>query len=191
MDNRKLPVWISVNSPSEWREWLSKNHAKCTGIWLKISKVHAPHPMVFLSDAVMEAICFGWIDGQMFSLDETSIITHFGPRQSRSVWSLINRNRAERLLKEGRMTEAGLKTIDEAKANGRWDIAYSSKEKTPLPEDLAKALKENPKAFSNFEAYSNSEQSQAIYWVCQTKVASTRRKRIAVTVERALNQPKK
>nr|WP_319469660.1 hypothetical protein [uncultured Trichococcus sp.] len=143
--------WLSLQGPQEWHDWLAKNHNQEEQIWLKIKKAHAAGEGILLAEAVEEALCFGWIDGKMYSLDEESFIVRMTPRRAGSVWSLVNRSRAEALVKAGRMTEAGLAAIQAAKASGKWQVAYSSKEVPELPEELEQAFRDDLAARERFE----------------------------------------
>ena len=186
MVHSNLPErWLSCRSLQEWHDWLAENHDRAEQAWLEIKKVNAGEKGILLADAVSEALCFGWIDGKMYSLDADSYILRFTPRKPDSLWSKTNRQRAERLLAEGRMTEAGLAAIRQAKATGHWQAAYTAKEKPAMPADLEAALQSDPVARRNFDDWSNSEQLQAVVWIGQAKRAQTRQKRILETVERA------
>jgi uncharacterized protein YdeI (YjbR/CyaY-like superfamily) len=112
---------IHFAAAAAWRTWLEEHHATEDEVWLTIYKRHATTPSVTLTEAVEEALCFGWIDSQMQPIDGDRRAQRFTPRRRRSNWSARNKERATRLIDEGRMTEAGLATIDEAKRNGRWD----------------------------------------------------------------------
>jgi uncharacterized protein YdeI (YjbR/CyaY-like superfamily) len=133
---------------------------------------------------VTEALCFGWIDGKMKSVDEHSYILRFTPRRKNSLWSKLNRERAEELIAEGRMQKQGFEAIELARANGRWSSAYSSKEKPSPPSDLVYALSRNPRAERNFLAMSNSAQLMYVRWVLEAKRLQTRERRIAEVVRR-------
>lgn len=106
---------------AEWRAWLEENHATEGGVWLTISKKHAGTPSVTLSQTVEEALCFGWIDSSMQPIDDERYALRFTPRRKGSNWSERNKDRAAKLIEEGRMTEAGLAMIEETKRDGRWD----------------------------------------------------------------------
>lgn len=177
--------WLSLREPQEWHDWLVQNHDQKDQIWLKIKKAHAAGEGILLAEAVEEALCFGWIDGKMYSLDEKSFIVRMTPRRPGSVWSLINRRRAEALVKAGRMTEAGLAAIEAAKASGKWQAAYSSKEVPELPKELDQAFREDPVARERFEGWPTGEKAHYLFWIAQAKRADTRQKRIAETLERA------
>ncbi len=128
MINKGIPKeWLICNDREDWRSWLLNNHDKKTEVWLQIKKVKSKNIGVSYDSAVEEAICFGWIDGLMYSIDDERFIQRFTPRRPGSIWSLINRNRAEKLIADGKMIEAGMVPIREAQKNGKWQAAYSSR----------------------------------------------------------------
>ena len=168
-----------------WREWLKENHDKETEVWLIYFKKHTDKPSIPYGDAVEEALCFGWIDGKVRSIDDERYMQRYSPRNPDSVWSLLNKKRALKMIKEGKMTKAGLKTIKFAKETGKWQAAYSSKAKPGLPPDLRRAFKENNVAYRNFNNLSNSQQLAYIFWVLSAKREETRDKRTKTVVERS------
>ena len=159
-----------------------ENHRKEKELWLQIRKAHSAKPGVFLADAVTAAIRFGWIDGKVISVDEESFLLRFTPRKPDSVWSLINKRRAERLMEEGRMSEAGLKSVEAAKLSGMWEIAYSSKEEVRVPKDLQEALMADARAMAAFEGWAASDRLQAVFWIGQSRTKETRVRRLAAVV---------
>ncbi len=186
MMKKSLPSdFLSFASREEWRNWLAENATQSKGQWVLIFKKNAPAVGLRLHDAVEEALCFGWIDGLLKSVDNEKYLLKIGPRQKGSVWSANNKKRAERLVAEEKMTDAGLAQIKEAKQNGQWDAAYSSKEPAEIPADLTTALEKDPEALQNFGAFSNSMQFQYVYWINSAKTDATRQKRIAEVVLRA------
>ena len=118
----ELPI-VTAGDREAWRRWLEANHASDSGAWLKFAKKGSPTPTVTYAEAVEEAICFGWIDGQARRLDEHFYLQRFTARRARSKWSQTNREKARRLIAEGRMRPAGLAQVEAAKADGRWDAA--------------------------------------------------------------------
>jgi uncharacterized protein YdeI (YjbR/CyaY-like superfamily) len=176
-------------SRAAWREWLERNHAKEKGAWLlHYKKASGKHSLNY-RDAVEEALCFGWIDGKMKSLDEEKFILKYSPRRAKSLWSKINKEKAEQLIAQGRMTPAGFEKIEEARRNGLWDSAYTSQVKEAVPPDLKEALSRDRAARDNFQHLANSYRNMYIIWVNQAKTAATRQKRIAAVVKRsALNR---
>jgi uncharacterized protein YdeI (YjbR/CyaY-like superfamily) len=169
----------------EWHEWLEENHSSKKEIWVIIHKKKSGKKGLKYPEAVEEAICFGWIDSKMQSIDAERFRQRFSPRRKNSIWSKRNKEKAEKMIQAGKMTQAGFETINEAKQNGKWDTAYSSKMPLAVPKDLAKALKENELAWKNFEKFSNSTKLQYIYWVNSAKKDETRRKRRIFVVKKA------
>jgi len=170
--------FLNFKNPGQWRNWLTAHHSSESGVWLMIKKSGSQEEGLILAEAVTEALCFGWIDSQMKSLGDEGYILRFTPRKPKSIWSKINRQRAEALIESGRMTEAGLAAIREAKESGQWQSAYSSREKPDMPADLYEELKSDAGALANFSKWANSQQLQAVFWINQAKRPQTRQKRI-------------
>ncbi|MFN8606156.1 MAG: YdeI/OmpD-associated family protein [Vulcanimicrobiota bacterium] len=158
--------------------WLEKNHAASSGIWIKFAKKNSGVASLYYPEALELALCYGWIDGQVKSLDEHFYLQRFTPRRPRSIWSKINRSKAERLLAEGRMQPAGVAEVERARADGRWERAYDSPASASPPDDLISALGKNEPASRFFETL-NSANRYAIIWRLQTaKKPETRRARL-------------
>ena len=175
----------SFQDREEWRNWLKDNYKKESFVWVILFKKKYRKKGLILEDAVEEAICFGWIDGKLKRVDAKRFSLRFSPRKKKSVWSKINKERAERLIKSGRITEAGLAKIEEAKRNGLWDRAYTNKTKEPLPLDLKKALMKEEKAWNNFQGFANTYRNMYIGWINSAKTTETRVKRIRKVVEQS------
>jgi uncharacterized protein YdeI (YjbR/CyaY-like superfamily) len=173
-----------------WRKWLAENHDRQEGLWLLFYKRHADRPGLAYPDAVDEAIAFGWIDGQLKRIDDVKHMIKFTPRRKGSVWSKINKDKAERLIKTGRMTAAGLARIEEAKKSGLWDAAYTNKKKERMPSDLKAALVQDKIAWENFRKFANSYRNMYIGWVKGAKTEETRKRRIKEVVARSLKNKK-
>src|SRR5688572_17407038 len=141
---------LSFASSKEWRKWIAENHAKSNGVWLRFFKKNSGEKTVTYAEAVEEALCYGWIDGQANSYDDTSYIQKFTPRRPKSIWSKINTERAERLIQEGKMKKAGMQQVELAKADGRWQQAYDSPKNMKVPEDFLQQLSKNKKAKTFF-----------------------------------------
>jgi uncharacterized protein YdeI (YjbR/CyaY-like superfamily) len=171
---------VYIKNREEWRKWLQENYQSEKEIWLVYYKKHTGNPSVIYVDAVEEALCFGWIDGQIKSIDEERYMQRFTPRKPSSNWSVINIDRAKKMIKEGQMTAWGRKVFDEGMKNNR--IIPSSKDFS-IPPDLKKALEEDNKAWSNFQSLAPSAQLVFVYWVSNAKTDKTRRKRIEETVK--------
>jgi uncharacterized protein YdeI (YjbR/CyaY-like superfamily) len=177
-----LPI-VEAADQQAWRAWLEVNHASPTGVWLKFAKKGSPTPSVSYREAVEEALCYGWIDGQSRSYDEHFYLQRFTPRRSRSKWSQINREKATRLLAEGRVTPSGLAQIEAAKADGRWDAAYPGQGAARIPKDLQQALDQNPKAKAFFETLTGSTRYAFLYRLHNVVRPESRAKRIANYIE--------
>lgn len=174
---------IYVKTREEWREWLEDNHHCQEGIWLVYYKKHTGKPRIPYEDAVEEALCFGWIDSIVKRVDEETYVQKFTPRRKRSVWSKLNKVRAIRLIKSGRMTPLGLEKIEEAKKNGIWQNAYTSKKRVEMPEDLKDALSSNKIAESFFNVLTPSNKNRYINWVNFARRQETRNNRIIKVVK--------
>ena len=173
-------------SITAWCSWLSENHKDGKAIWIIIQKKTSKKLGVRYEEAVLETVAHGWIDGKMRRLVDDEFIQRFTPRRRNSVWSLSNRERVERLISEGRMTPAGLKAVEEARRNRRWDKASSSSRgAVDVPDDLIEALRKNRAALENFESFPPSTRFMYIHWVNETKRQDTRERRIYTVVNRA------
>jgi uncharacterized protein YdeI (YjbR/CyaY-like superfamily) len=184
------PVDQKFKDYNAWRRWLEENHSSEKEVWVIIQKKKSKHKGLKYEEAVEEAICFGWIDSKMQSIDAESFRQRFSPRRKNSIWSKKNKKTAEKMIKAEKMTEAGFATIKAAKQNGKWDTAYSSKMAPTIPSDLEEALKENELAWRNFSRFSNSAKVQYIYWVTGAKKDETRQKRIVEVVKKAAKNVK-
>ena len=171
---------VRPGSPEDWEAWLAANFSSSTGTWVvfeKKSKVfHYGH-------ALDSALCYGWIDGQKRSLSETSWTQWFVPRTKRSIWSKINCAKALGLIEAGRMNPAGLAEVERAQADGRWGRAYDGPAKAEVPEDLAAALNENPKAKAFFETLRSNNRYAILFRLQTAKKPETRAKRLKLYVE--------
>ena len=178
---------LQFRNKDEWRAWLTENHATQKDAWLVILKNNVIKPGVYYKEAVEEAICFGWIDGVMKSVDAEFYYLRFSPRKRGSIWSVSNQIRVEQLIAQGRMTEAGMAKVREAKENGEWEAANRREDLSNLPVDLKKALEKNAEAQAKFEKLSASQKKQYMYWIESAKSEKTRQKRIQETIERVIN----
>jgi uncharacterized protein YdeI (YjbR/CyaY-like superfamily) len=167
-----------------WRAWLEEHHAEQSGVWLLSWRKASGRPSIDWSDAVDEAICFGWIDSTRRPVDDLSFKQYFAPRKPKSNWSRINKEKVERLIAEGRMTPAGLAAVERAKANGSWGN-LDSVEAMVVPGDLGAALDAVPAACAYFDALSRAKRWEVLYWINGAKRATTRADRIRQIVEAA------
>jgi len=170
---------LSFATPDELGAWLNEHAEESDGIWLKFAKKASGIPSVVYADAVEIALCHGWIDGQAKRLDDDHYVQRFTPRRARSKWSKINRQKAERLIAEGRMRLGGLREVERAKQDGRWDVAYDSPTTATVPEDFKRALAAEPAARDFFERLGSSERYSFLYRIEDAKRPETRAKRIA------------
>ena len=173
---------MPFGSAGEWEAWLEQHHADSSGVWLKLAKKGAGVPSVTYAEAVEAALCFGWIDGQKAALDERFWLQKFTPRRPRSVWSKINREKAERLIRDGRMRPAGRREVEAAKADGRWDAAYDAPSTATVPDDLRAALDANPAAAEFFAGLNSANRYAILHRVQTAKRPETRARRIAQLV---------
>ncbi|HEV7231113.1 MAG TPA: bacteriocin-protection protein, YdeI/OmpD-associated family, partial [Bacteroidia bacterium] len=130
-----IPI-VTFKSPKEWSTWLSKHAHISSGVWLKIFKKDSGEKTITYPEALEESLCYGWIDGQKKSFDEQSWLQKFCPRRPKSIWSKTNIAHIERLTKAGRMKPQGLKEVEAAKADGRWEQAYDAQSKMTVPDDF-------------------------------------------------------
>jgi uncharacterized protein YdeI (YjbR/CyaY-like superfamily) len=165
-------------SAEDWAKWLAKNYERSGGVWLRLAKKNASSRSVTYAEALDEALCYGWIDGQKRPESEDFWLQRFLPRSAKSLWSKINCGKAQALIEQGRMQSQGLKAIDDAKASGRWESAYDSPSTATTPADFAAALDASPKAKAFFESL-NKANRYALIWRIQTaKKAETRARKI-------------
>jgi uncharacterized protein YdeI (YjbR/CyaY-like superfamily) len=184
-----LPVLLFA-SPREWEEWLGEDFAQPQGAWLKIAKKGAGATSVSHAEALELALCHGWIDGQAKPYDETFWLQKFTPRRRASGWSKVNTEKALQLIKSGRMQPAGLREVEAAKQDGRWDAAYAPQSKATVPDDFQSELERNPQAKAFF-ATLNKLNRYAIYHRIETaKKAETRKARIDKFITMLANNEK-
>jgi uncharacterized protein YdeI (YjbR/CyaY-like superfamily) len=186
---QQAPI-ISFKNPSDWRKWLDKNHTDPVGIWLKVGKKNCPEPSINYAQALDEALCYGWIDGQTKSYDEHWYLIKFTPRRKKSIWSKVNIGHVERLIKAGKIQPPGQAQIDAAKQDGRWDQAYDSPSKATAPADFLAELDKRPTAKAFF-ATLNKTNSYAIFFRLQTaQKTETRQRRMQQILDMLERQEK-
>jgi len=179
MNDRK----ITFANQEDWEAWLGSNGEVVTGVWLRIAKKSAEQPTLTYAKALEGAICYGWIDGQKQAESEHYWLQRFTPRTTKSIWSKINKEKAEALISAGRMRPTGFREINRAKQDGRWEAAYSSASTSTVPDDLQQALNKNPKA-KQFFATLNSQNKYAILFRIQNvKRAETRARKISQFID--------
>ncbi|HZS09660.1 MAG TPA: YdeI/OmpD-associated family protein [Blastocatellia bacterium] len=172
-----LPV-ILFRRQKDWAVWLDKNHARSSGLWLRLAKKASGVESVSYAEALEVALCYGWIDGLKKSYDETSWLQKFTPRGARSMWSKINREKAEELIKSGRMKPAGLKAIENARQNRRWETAYDSYRTATVPDDFQAELDRNRRAKAFFATLDRTNRYAVLFRIQTARNAETRAKRI-------------
>ena len=177
MEFKGLPV-LAFAAQADWDAWLAGPGAGAPGLWLKLAKKGAGVPCVGKAKAIETALAHGWVDGQLQPFDDQAWLVRFTPRGPRSNWSKINRDTAERLIAEGRMTPAGQAEIDRAKADGRWAAAYAGAKTITVPDDLQAALDANPKAKAFFATLTGANRYAVLYRVGDAKTDKTRAARI-------------
>jgi uncharacterized protein YdeI (YjbR/CyaY-like superfamily) len=174
----KGPPVMLFERRKDWEGWLDKHHDSSAGIWLRIGRKTAALQSISHAEALEVALCYGWIDGQRKSHDESSWLVKFAPRGAKSIWSKVNREKAQELIDRGQMRPSGLAAVESAKRDGRWEAAYDSPSNATVPADFQTALDEHPKARAFF-ATLNSRNRYAILFRLQTaKKEETRRRRI-------------
>jgi uncharacterized protein YdeI (YjbR/CyaY-like superfamily) len=184
-----LPV-LSFILRKDFEIWLAANHSLSKGIWLQFFKKDSGINTITHAEALEEALCYGWIDGQLKKHDKNSWLHKFTPRRPKSIWSKKNIEHVERLIKTGKMKPAGIKEAERAKKDGRWQRAYEPQSKNALPEDFLNQLSKNKKAKTFFEIL-NKANKYAITWRLQTAVKQeTRMKRMKTIVEMLENGEK-
>ena len=188
MENKNIETF-SPTSRQDWRQWLEANHRSKPAVWLVQYKKNAKMPTISWSEAVDEALCFGWIDSVRKSLDEEKFIQFFSKRKPRSTWSKVNKEKIQRFIAEGLMTEAGYKSIEIAKQNGSWTI-LDEVEELIIPEDLNNACTIQTGSKDFFLSLSKSGQKAILQWLVLAKLAETRQKRINEIAELAAQKLK-
>ncbi len=169
---------LAFASQAEWEAWLDAQHASSDGVWLKFAKKGSGVESVVYAEALEVALCYGWIDSQVKSLDERFYLQKFTPRRARSKWSRVNRDKIEELTKQGRMKPAGLAQVELAKADGRWEAAYASPANIEVPDDLKAALDDNPKAAEFWAGLNKSNRFAILYQLQDAKKPETRARRL-------------
>lgn len=183
MKEKEIETFYPKNR-NEWREWLQQNHRTKQSIWLIYYKIKSNIPTILYSEAVDEALCFGWIDSKAKSVDHQTTMQYFTKRKPNSVWSKVNKAKVERLTAAGLMTKAGFEAIETAKENGSWTI-LDDVEELIIPPDLEHAFLDHPNAKAYFLGLSRSDKRNMLQWLKLAKRPETRQKRIAELVDLA------
>jgi uncharacterized protein YdeI (YjbR/CyaY-like superfamily) len=188
-DSDNLQV-LSFETQHDLEAWLNEHHVDTKGIWLKIAKKEARTPSVSYAEALDSALCYGWIDGQKASFDDKYWLQKFTQRGARSIWSKVNCGKAEALIVEGRMQPAGLRQVEIAKSDGRWERAYESQSKITIPEDFQSELDKNQVAKDFFDTLDSANRYAFLFRIHTAKKSETRSARIQKFVEMLAQQQK-
>jgi uncharacterized protein YdeI (YjbR/CyaY-like superfamily) len=170
---------VEFATPEAWAAWLARNHSKSTGVRIRIAKKGSGADSVTYSEALDVALAYGWIDGRKAKIDDRFWLQWFGPRTATSRWSKINRERVARLVAAGEMKPRGLAEVQRAQADGRWDAAYDSPSTATVPDDLAHALAQHPRAARFFETLESRNRYAILYRLQDAKKPETRARRLA------------
>lgn len=183
------PVVVDPNKVHEFptadafHEWLRANHGTEDEVWIRIFKKASGVPSITPAEAIDAVLCWGWIDAIRKSWDEVSFVQRYTPRKPKSLWSQVNRDNVARLVAAGRMTEHGLKHVEAAKADGRWDAAYAAGSKMEMPEDLMAAIRANRHALATFETLNKTNRFALAFRLGNLKTEAGRQKRLAAFVD--------
>lgn len=181
---------LTFTNQEAWEAWLEANAEEVSGVWLRIAKRSAEQPTVSYAEALESALCYGWIDGQKQAENAHYWLQRFTPRTAKSIWSKINKAKAETLIAAGRMRPTGLRAIDQAKRDGRWDAAYSSASTSTVPDDLQQALDAHPKAKQFFATLNSQNRYAILFRIQNVKKAETRARKIAQFIDMLNNGEK-
>lgn len=174
---------MSFETQQDWEAWLKEHHANTKGIWLKIAKKEARLLSVSYAEALESALCYGWIDGQKAAFDDKYWLQKFTQRGARSIWSKVNCEKAEALIAEGRMQPAGLRQVELAKFDGRWESAYESQSKIAVPDDFQRELDKNQEAKDFFNTLNSVNRYAILFRIQTAKKTETRAARIQKFIE--------
>ena len=183
MSNKKIETYCP-KSRAEWREWLAKNHTSEQSVWLVYFRTSTKINSLTWSEAVDEALCFGWIDSTKKTIDEERYMQYFCKRKPNSMWSRVNKEKVDQLIQDNLMTQAGLASIETAKQNGSWTF-LDEIEALVIPEDLAAALAKHKGATDYFDGLSKSAKKILLHWIISAKRTETRQKRVSEIAENA------
>ncbi|MDN7522275.1 YdeI/OmpD-associated family protein [Burkholderia orbicola] len=174
---------LTFASQAEWESWLEQNGGTSTGAWLRLAKKGAGQRTVSYEEAVESALCHGWIDGQKKAESEQYWLQRFTPRSAKSIWSKINKDKAEALIVAGRMRPAGLREIEKARKDDRWEAAYTSASNSIVPDDLLAALDANPKAAKFFATLNSRNRYAILFRIQNARKPETRARKIAEFID--------
>ena len=173
----KLSI-LAFATQQDWEAWLNEHHTDTQGMWLKIAKKDTGIPSVSYAEALEDALCYGWIDGQKASVDEQYWLQKFTPRGPKSMWSKVNCDKVTALMASGRMQPAGIRQVELARADGRWESAYESQSKITIPEDFQRELDNNQRAKEFFSTLNSVNRYAILFRIQTAKKPETRSARI-------------
>jgi uncharacterized protein YdeI (YjbR/CyaY-like superfamily) len=179
---------LAFATPKHLNQWLKKNHAIETELWVKILKKETGQPSVTWNDVVLETLCWGWIDGVKKSLDESAYLQRITPRKAKGTWSKKNTEHVAKLIEEGRMQPAGLVHVEAAKADGRWESAYAPPSEMTIPADFITALNQKPKAKKFYNTLKKSSLYVIAYSLSTAKKPETRQRRFDKFIDLLLRE---
>lgn len=187
---------FSFASQDDWADWLEKNQQRQSALWLRLAKKGSNLPSITYAEALEVALCYGWIDGQKRAESEQAWLQRFLPRSARSIWSKINREKAQALIASGKMKSAGLAAVDAARKSGAWDAAYDSPKSARIPEDFEAALGASRKASEFFQCLDGANRYAILFRIQTAKKAETRARKIAEFVlmlerEETIHEPRR
>ena len=174
---------VEFATAGAWDDWLKQHHASAAGVWIRMAKKDSGIESVTHAEALEVALCYGWIDGQLKAEDDKHFLRRFTPRTARSTWSKINRDKALKLIDEGRMQPAGIVEVERARADGRWDAAYDAQSAAVVPPDLQAALNTNRMAKAFFAKLDAHNRYAVLFRIQGAKRPQTRASRIALFVD--------
>ena len=181
MQENTIELFYPINQMA-WRNWLEENHQSKQAVWVVFYRQSSEKPSITWSNAVDEALCFGWIDSKKIKIDHETSHQYFSKRKPKSTWSKVNKAKIQQLLEANKMAEAGLQMIEIAKENGSWTL-LDEVEALIIPEDLARELEKYSSARINFENHSKTTKKMLLQWIVLAKTATTREKRISEIAE--------
>ena len=174
---------LAFAKQDDWEAWLDENGGIVSGVWLRLAKRSAEKPTITYTQALESALCYGWIDGQKQVESEHYWLQRFTPRTNKSIWSKINKARAEALMLAGRMRPAGIREVDRAKQDGRWEAAYSPASTSTVPDDLQQALNSHPKAKAFFATLNSQNRYAILFRIQNVKKTETRARKISQFID--------
>ena len=169
---------LPFESAAAWEQWLRENHDSSPGVWLKLAKKASGLACVGVGEAVEVSLCYGWIDGQAAAFDETHWLQRYTPRRARSIWSKVNRERVAALIGAGRMRPPGLREVERAQADGRWDAAYDPPSRATVPDDLQSELDTRPAAAAFFAGLDTANRYAILHRLETARTPLTRTRRL-------------